>query len=491
MTARIRDINGYYEIPDNPLSKVGVFPYRGSSIGAPEPDKIYMVYRPAEELSDPATVDSFRLLPWTDDHAMLGDPEMQRGLTPAEDKGAHGTIGEKVYFKDGTLYGNIKLWSTKLAQLIDAGKKELSCGFRCVYDFVSGSYEGQSYDAIQRTIRGNHFASVQQGRMGPAFAVLDHLTFTFDAKDFEPMTIAAKPTRREALATKLGFDPKDDAAFKAAMDAKDDGEDPPPDDSEGDPANIEPPKMGLTLSEIVTLLKTIAPQVAEITAAFKAMSAPPEGGDDMEPVLDGTGQPVMDPLTGKPKMQKKAPPAAASAAPAVAAMDSLLGVLRTSAAALRQDGKTPPAALAAMDSQITELENSVAPLRATVSATPAALAAMQARMKSAEDTLASITGGDVVKRALVEIAGRDALANRVSAYIGTFDHSEMSVADVAKYGCEKLGLKPVAGQETAALNGYLHNRQAPSKAATFALDSGADAKPVGKVSDYLAGNVAA
>ncbi|KAG0013625.1 hypothetical protein BGZ81_000922 [Podila clonocystis] len=181
MTHRAIDTNGWVEIRDNPLSKVGVFPYMGRSIGAPEPDRIYRVYRPEEELSHPNCIESFRLLPWVDEHAMLGDEES--GYTAPETKGIHGVIGEDVYYEGGVLKGNIKIFSESLAALIQSGKRELSAGYRCQYEFTTGQYNGQHYDAIQRTIRGNHLASVKEGRMGPDVAVLDHMKFTFDAKE--------------------------------------------------------------------------------------------------------------------------------------------------------------------------------------------------------------------------------------------------------------------------------------------------------------------
>jgi hypothetical protein len=211
-SARVPDINGWYEIPRNPISRVGVFPYSGKSIGAPDaatnPGKIYQVYRPESELADPETVASFRLVPWTDDHAMLGDAA--EGLTPAEQKGAHGVIGERTEYdpESRTLFGNLKLWSSRLSDAIELGKKELSCGFRCVYDFTPGIFEGRPYQAIQRFIRGNHIASVQNGRMGPGVAVLDHLTFTFDARELAPM----KLTLRQKLMAQMKI--TDPASFK-------------------------------------------------------------------------------------------------------------------------------------------------------------------------------------------------------------------------------------------------------------------------------------
>ena len=181
MTKRQKDINGWFEVKDNPISKVGVFDYSGAQIGAADPNRIYRVYRPAEELADPATIESFKLLPIVDDHTMLGNPS--EGMTPAEDKGVAGVIGEEVYFKHPYLLANIKVFSETLRQKIEAGKIDLSGGYRCFYEFTPGIFEGEPYDAIQRQPRGNHLALVDEGRMGSDVVVLDHLKFTVDKKD--------------------------------------------------------------------------------------------------------------------------------------------------------------------------------------------------------------------------------------------------------------------------------------------------------------------
>ena len=188
-SSRIHDLNGWFEIPSNPLSKVGVFEYLGSSINAPEPDRIYKVYRPEAELSDPECVESFQLLPWIIQHEMIGN-----GETPAEKKGIHGVIGQDVYFDDSDqmLKGNIKVFSDSLSDVIDNDMDELSLGYRCEYDFDHpGQFDGQKYDVIQTKIRGNHLASVSEGRMGRDVAVMDSLTITFDSSEFA-MAEAAK-----------------------------------------------------------------------------------------------------------------------------------------------------------------------------------------------------------------------------------------------------------------------------------------------------------
>jgi hypothetical protein len=182
ISARIPDVNGWFEVKANPLSKVGVFPYVGASLpGAPDPGRVYQVYRPAEELADPQCLDSFRLLPLIDDHTMLGSEE--NGLMPAERKGVQGVIGDDVFFDGRYIRGNLKVFSEALATRIDHGKRELSMGYRCAYDWTPGVFEGIPYDAVQREIRGNHLALVREGRMGPDVAVLDH-TFTIDSMEY-------------------------------------------------------------------------------------------------------------------------------------------------------------------------------------------------------------------------------------------------------------------------------------------------------------------
>lgn len=219
MSARVVDLNGWYTVKGNPLSKVGVFDYTGASIGAPDKSRIYKVYRPAEELADPECIESFKLLPWVDEHHMLGDGP---GYMPAEKKGVHGVIGEDVYFDAdaGILRGNLKVFSKSHAAAIDKNKPELSCGYRCTYDFTPGEWNGVKYDVVQRQMRGNHLASVKEGRMGPDVAVLDHLSFAVDGKlELEPVLTEQEKATLAALLAKLS--PEEKATLLAPAEQSD------------------------------------------------------------------------------------------------------------------------------------------------------------------------------------------------------------------------------------------------------------------------------
>ena len=157
------DLNGYITIERNPISRVGVFPYLGRNISDEcEPDQVYNVYRPAEELADPEAMASFEMIPLVDDHTMLG-----KGFTPAEEKGVHGYTGEKLVFEDGILYAPLKIVSEFMKRLVAAGKRQLSLGYRVGQWKKKGSFNGFQYDFIQRKLRGNHIALVDEGRMGP------------------------------------------------------------------------------------------------------------------------------------------------------------------------------------------------------------------------------------------------------------------------------------------------------------------------------------
>lgn len=162
------DENGYLLVENNPLTKEGVFPYSGAQIGLEPPDRIFKVYRPAEELQKPETLKSFELAPFINEHAMLGDYGV-----PAESKGVLGVVGQNVKFNAPYLTADIKIFGNKMKDLLERGKNNISAGYSFDLDNTSGNFNGENYDCIQRNIRCNHIALVQEGRCGKDVRVLD------------------------------------------------------------------------------------------------------------------------------------------------------------------------------------------------------------------------------------------------------------------------------------------------------------------------------
>jgi hypothetical protein len=410
MSARVTDSNGWCEVKRNPLAKAGVFDYRGSSIGAArqgrDPNAMYKVYRPASELSSIATLDSLKLIPWIDDHAMLGDPETN-GYVDAAEKGVKGVIGENITFDSSTntLYGNIKCFSAKHQKLIDAGKKQLSLGYRCKYDWTPGTFNGETYDCIQRSIRFNHNASTQQGRMGPDVAVLDSvdeiLTVTFDAKDFQIM--AYNKDRVAVLVARATGKLGDKVVDVATMDATE--------------AALD--KVGpVTLEDMTQALKEIAavkPVFSFDSAEFKA---------------------------------------------------AVQGAVDTAVAGIK------PVETKTVETKIVETGMDAAAIGKAISDGIAeGLKPMQAKLDAINP-----------KAIFAEGAARDTLANRLSGFMGTFDHADMSLSDVVKKGLEHFKLEAPSGSELPVLNAYLTGRKPVHETG---MDSSATRKPSKQVDALL------
>jgi uncharacterized protein len=252
-TARQLDQNGYLTIAGNPLTKVGVFPYRGSEIGAEEPNKIYYVLRSEEELNNPETIDSFKLVPFVDEHEWLGE-----NGTPAEKKGIQGTIGEHVYFDAPYLRGNLRILSESVKNRINNGKIELSAGYSCAYEPSAGTFNGQHYDYVQKNIRANHLALVDKGRSGADVAVLDSLKFTFDTAELIQMTL------EELLAAIGALSDEDKAALLAQLNP------PAEDEPIAEPVQDEPIAEPADNGAAEALAETVAALAEKIAAQDSA-----------------------------------------------------------------------------------------------------------------------------------------------------------------------------------------------------------------------------
>jgi hypothetical protein len=412
LSARKKDINGWFEVNANPISRVGVFFYSGRCISEDlDPNQLYPVFRPPEELNDPECIDSFKLLPWTDDHPqrLLGDGE------PAEEHGIEGVIGEKVFFDpaDGMLKANIKVFSQRHADLINSGKRELSAGYHCKYEYSPGEWNGKPYQFIQRQIRGNHLASVDSGRMGPEVAVMDGFRFTIDSSEFKQMK---KTNQIRKMMNRL---------IQFAQDAEEN-----PELEEQEKGEIE------TLKTLVGQAAPLMDQLAALPTIMAKTQMEEEAAEDEDPDNDLLKKAAEDAYDEDEDEGKKKE-----------GEDEDEGD--------PDDDKNKKGGESGMDAK--ELKKEIGGLRAEIDK-------LKASIKPATSPTMD------AKELMVQISQRDILAKQLTPFIGTFDAAEMTLADVAKYGCEKLKLKAPAGTELAMLSGFLHNRQPAQPLKAFGQD---------------------
>jgi hypothetical protein len=212
------DINGFWLIKDNPVTKEGVFPYSGQQIDHDgsmglESNKIYFVYRPESELARAETVESFNGVPFIDNHEMIGE-----GCTEYDARPAGGVMFNVKPPKSGLMSADFKIFSESLKDEIEGGKKELSLGYRCQYERRMGVFAGKTYDFVQRNIVGNHIALVTKGRMGSEVRVYDSKSVVYDSiEEIKPMK-----TLKERLLAVMdeSFSEDEKALISKAMDVE-------------------------------------------------------------------------------------------------------------------------------------------------------------------------------------------------------------------------------------------------------------------------------
>jgi len=161
------------------LTRSGIFVYRDAQ------GKTVRELRTPDEVMSRETVDSFALVPVTNDHP----PEL---LTADNAKQyAVGAVSEQVQPDGDKLRASLMITDAKTIEAVQGGKVELSCGYTADVVTESGTWNGQRYDARQTNIRGNHVAIVDVGRAGPECAL------RMDAADGAAQEITMDPVMME------------------------------------------------------------------------------------------------------------------------------------------------------------------------------------------------------------------------------------------------------------------------------------------------------
>ena len=177
-SVRSFDEDGRMRVAVTNISKANVCPYKGEEIPGwdadtkthalgLDPEKIYMMLRPPEELAK--SVKTWNGIQILKEHKPVD----------VNDHKKHdivGTTGTNAEFVDPYLRNSLVFWTKEGIDLIESEEqRELSCGYHYDPDMTSGVFDGVPYDGIMRNIRGNHVALVEEGRAGPDVLVADSI----------------------------------------------------------------------------------------------------------------------------------------------------------------------------------------------------------------------------------------------------------------------------------------------------------------------------
>lgn len=193
---------GFLKVPAR-ISRVGIQTYLAVEMGLTdrEPTDIIRIFRSEEEVFSDQSLKSFANKPVTDNHP----PELVN--TANAKQFTVGMSGPEVVRNGDFAETILHITDATAIKNIESGKVELSNGYTADIDWVPGvTPTGESFDASQRNIKGNHIAIVEHGRAGSACRVADNLSLkketkpmgnvTIDGVDFEVSDQAAQAVRK-------------------------------------------------------------------------------------------------------------------------------------------------------------------------------------------------------------------------------------------------------------------------------------------------------
>jgi len=159
------------------IARAGIQIYRGHELAEHldadmDPESPYRVYRPEIEVFAVDALESFAGLPVT-----LGHPDAEVNADNYMQFAVGHVIGQPI--RDGDfIRAELTIRDAAAITLIKSGERnELSVGYHASIHLESGETpDGQSFDAVQTQIRGNHIALVDAARCGPACRIGDQIT---------------------------------------------------------------------------------------------------------------------------------------------------------------------------------------------------------------------------------------------------------------------------------------------------------------------------
>ena len=234
-----RTAEGYLICREVPVARTGIQRYLAGELGLPgDPERTVEVERREEDVFAPEAMASFEGKPVTDGHPAQA--------VAAENCAAYakGHV-QNVRRRGGYLLADLYITDPCLrSQIENRVKREISCGYRCVYEEA----EGGCYR--QRNIRGNHVAVVPEGRAGRAVSIQDEKGRTSMSEFMKSVSLL--PEKLDRLLAAL-------EALLAALAPAADGEAP----AGGGAPEVEQALEVLADPEVAQALETVAAVLPE------------------------------------------------------------------------------------------------------------------------------------------------------------------------------------------------------------------------------------
>lgn len=157
-----RTPEGFLICHNVPIARTGTQKYLSTEVGGND-NSIVTAYRLEEDIFTPAVLASFEGKPVTDDHpADMVDAVNYTGVA----KGVCTNVRRGIDSERDMIVADLIIMDSVLISEIEAGKREVSCGYTCQYE----PYK----DGVKQTnIIGNHVAVVNNGRAGNRVAIKD------------------------------------------------------------------------------------------------------------------------------------------------------------------------------------------------------------------------------------------------------------------------------------------------------------------------------
>lgn len=170
LSSRTITDEGFLSAPAR-VARTGIQQYLASELGLADrqPNDLINVYRPADEVFNADSLDTYKLKDLANDHpATMVSADNYRQVTVGQVVSAGAQDGDYVKV-------DILIKDKSAIDKVNAGKAELSAGYYADYIAEQGTTDGgQDYEFVQRNIVINHVALVDKARAGSGAKIFDN-----------------------------------------------------------------------------------------------------------------------------------------------------------------------------------------------------------------------------------------------------------------------------------------------------------------------------